>query len=1650
MWRRKTRKRTLGDDYSSSVKHILIPLPNFKGYHQTVSEEEGDKMFVGREAVINKLTAWLADPKSINGAYLVTGFRGMGKSSLIGQTLYKLTNGKKIARQARIIRISHWIILLVVCLLSSFCMLLPVNVLPTISWWMVTRASLLVLILSFVWVIWKKGVRLFFRFFKKGKGGSGNQHFIIIKINVGNEVLGNQEILHLITKTAYDKFKEYACNYGGSFFLSYVPLVVKLIITVSLFSSLNYPLLVPANKYWLWGAASFLELLNHFCYLTYPLLFLLIYSFVSAIGQRILYWAGNVEDLPFQTNYGLLRRLYRLHERSIATVSDDFSSVNQRITFNIFRRKEYRAPSVHEMEQELISIFRDMGKLAFGKPRIIIVLDELDKVNPSAEELDNETVPEFNPSVGGVNGKNGPRSRQRELLRMLANMKYFMSTVRAKFIFIAGRELYEAYLKDVSDREFSVSSIFNGVINVNSFLKSGTSGTDITSMTEQFVCSRLMPQGQERTLEAYYKEKMKEINKLSAEERGVQLKRLSRNVCLLYQFILYLVHVSNGSPKKIAIYFEKFIRTRDYLEGIKKYWLDEPRWKCNYYLSFGTKDIQKIGFVHYVVYPVTQIMINKSKVYEDRLLVSTSFMINHIYKYHNTGFSWRNLEHIPELLEINKTPELRDFIGTIISFLRKTHLTRILSGLYLFKFPMKISEEISFMSKQSEDLSALFNFSQDEALSIRKHYIKLLSYYTQDINKIEGCELHAMASIHHILGDLYHEDEDYSQAIFEYQTGLQLLSRQLSGKEYDKDAHWVSYMLFLVRNMLKLGLTYEKRKTLDSAYLAYSELVQHMVDYRFFEEKDFGLQYRIEDETGRTDKDALLFFNVPIGSQKARVMFPGFDEAKQREGFAFQSDHLKTEFARLLTPLKNSVITRMSFFDDIRMAYLPILAKLSVLEKMNMEGITQHNLDVAEAEFFFLHLATDDSDKVMAAADFYNKFGDILYYKNGVVNNHFSNLFLALYFWGYDLGALKDAICKPFLKKNKEGGKDSMYHEQRKKVENWFNERADDKQKDVKNRTDLIDYLKKEVSECIDPKSVAEIKFEKILDDSFEERVPLEKVLTCVSQRDNFTQKGMRSPCYACKYYNQSLNMELERMLNWEWSAEKRKMSKSVIVARLLLEDEWKIRNMRETQYGIIADTLKGLGCTFMGCANEREKIEDDFLEAFLKILGAFYSKQLISFPSFSLGKLGKAMLLFWEASIFYEMTGDSRTSYELNKYLIKILIAYLKVHPDKVETIRKYLPDIKKCIVNHAIMDLYAHYDHIHLAEIQRMKAIYVKDTYEDIDLGALSISPDIEELLYEYYMLEMYCLSNGGRRGELYKSGLMGPYKHICTLTQDIQNLKVKAFMNEQTLQDLLGERSGMFTDCKSLDGVRFYRNVGQYMRSEDPIRVEGLYEKEEGSWNRINLLNFLIVDSLFCLAKIIDVVSPLNNTTLYTNSFIGEICEHLWKWTIIFELTYLCYKAVDGSDKNVFETLERKYEMNFLLDKPVFDETVDEVRKNVRKVKWGKCEKESISRSLKREVQKLIGADTFRHLTRTDQLENVIRYYNKAVEMHSEGRAYKEMIRTLFFLDDDLNNDTCQLSFSIERFLINSGWIRNRMEKLRDMVVSSAAYNSENYFN
>lgn len=87
--------------FSSVPKAIAIHLANFRFNHK--DDPEADDVYINREQLENKLESWLLSPDK-SGSYLVAGYRGMGKSSLVNHVLNRITRpgNPKLERSTRL------------------------------------------------------------------------------------------------------------------------------------------------------------------------------------------------------------------------------------------------------------------------------------------------------------------------------------------------------------------------------------------------------------------------------------------------------------------------------------------------------------------------------------------------------------------------------------------------------------------------------------------------------------------------------------------------------------------------------------------------------------------------------------------------------------------------------------------------------------------------------------------------------------------------------------------------------------------------------------------------------------------------------------------------------------------------------------------------------------------------------------------------------------------------------------------------------------------------------------------------------------------------------------------------------------------------------------------------------------------------------------------------------------------------------------------------------------------------------------------------------------------------------------------------------------------------------------------------------------
>ena len=80
--------------YGSRIKDIEIELHDYKFYHRPNDPSNPDQRFIGRQKEVDKLKTILTNSEVKSGTYLLTGFRGMGKTSIVNKILQELESEK--------------------------------------------------------------------------------------------------------------------------------------------------------------------------------------------------------------------------------------------------------------------------------------------------------------------------------------------------------------------------------------------------------------------------------------------------------------------------------------------------------------------------------------------------------------------------------------------------------------------------------------------------------------------------------------------------------------------------------------------------------------------------------------------------------------------------------------------------------------------------------------------------------------------------------------------------------------------------------------------------------------------------------------------------------------------------------------------------------------------------------------------------------------------------------------------------------------------------------------------------------------------------------------------------------------------------------------------------------------------------------------------------------------------------------------------------------------------------------------------------------------------------------------------------------------------------------------------------------------------
>ncbi len=1252
---------------------------------------------------------------------------------------------------------------------------------------------------------------------------------------------------------------------------------------------------------------------RHLDYLFFFYLFL-----TWVVVRQVLRWP----QIGLTSHRLIIRRLEELNEVIDTRVTRERTgvpvSLGSSVLFNLGRRKSltYGELTARDIEKHLLEIMGLVERIPrlTSRPEFVFVFDELDKIQHHA----NFTLSEKDKEIEDYQGHEfrsteAERARQHHILSLVSNLKHFLTTAPAKFIFIAGREMFDASLADVSDRHFFMGSVFNQVLHVPSFLSDDSDDRlpDITSLTEQYLCRFLIPRhhqeedGGRPSLRMYHRYLVRELIPGTHEEAR---RRREKVIYELHNFITYVTYRSNGAPKKITKAVERFlVRLTPDLQNHPDAFI-VGKSSNRFYLRFDYYDQYTFGLVTYLASPLIFSLNRSIKDYGDKVLVSSSFLLDHVYKFHGHGFSWRNLELLPEIVDINRAPQLRELIRYIMQFLAKSDISEIASGLYDFKFTRRITEEIAFLSKVSEDESAAFNFTLDESLAIKRHFNRKLKALLGDYDEYPNSEkesfVNSVSLVRMILGDLHYYDGELDAAIVEYMEAIQSL------RDIKLEDIRVDILVLMVRNFLKLGLAFERKKSLDSALVTYgriSALVSQVAQ-------------RVRDLPGK--------------SLSEKTLHP-------------------TERGYYQSALEGS-----------RMLLQPMFARLQVIEKLTLGGISPADLKNVESEFEVIISGDQAKDRYLVEAEFNNKTGDILFFKNGPLPGQATNA----------SGQVTNAYChsrEALCERNKD----------------W----------------------------------------------------------------ERLTQELRRLPCAACSSYHGAVRTLCRHYLGF---SRPRSPCLPIDIFEALEQGRTEVDSASSLME--LGTTLSNLGDTFLGC-NGALKIDQTYLMAVIYLLGTDSEDRASARESMPLSgrlraavrergtlqKIEEAITYYIAAAILFKWASNSRAcARELTKVLwvIREFLAVGGRNVDGQKFSRDLISLLNSPLVHVTLEENYRSHEGTHRLEIEKIKEILEihegseRPFVESVNLGRLSINASVTEILV---LLDEINLSLVDRGRAVPIDNHCSPFMMFQSVFSRIHSLRLRTRINYHNLRALgfvteergsWSKRAGLWllVERRELVGTKLVeaaRAFGSCLQ-QGPIDPEAVFG-DGTAISRQEALEFLITDSIYCLHEILRFMAIYGTSYMASHSMRAAAHKHLARWCDFYYayLRFHNWLNDDGWCKS--------------------DEEKEERRGYLRAAGRG-----SALLRLEEKLRQLVGQADMVELGPSYHEELALLHFRSALEAHSEGKAYRELLGEMFYLDDDFADQLEHFCAGLERFRINSRRCDDDIEELKRQLRKTSVYDSSRY--
>lgn len=1546
----------MADSYATKgyIKGIYLQLPDYTFHHRHFSSEHDDNFkFLGREAVIDEFVEILLNSTN-NGAYLVTGYRGMGKTSFIHKVLKEY---KERLRKKR-------------------------------------RSNLKCIHVSF--------------------GKSDVNHTDLIKqiiIAMQNNLLSKVHKFIIWLTKSFQIFNLSILLYLA--ILIFVPMIADGEI-------LHYTVIID-NIFFPDG--DWKNVLGIHILLPMTISFILSYFIITSLG---LFARG---FLTIHIYHGLQKLYARLDSEVVE--EENIQSVVKNFNFGFFSKSSVKFPpiTVKEAEYMLINLINKIDKrrrtnwvfkitsrllslLSYHrKNNYVFVFDEMDKVEPGVGGSEYyQDMKSYRSNEHTKTYIDEYRDKKQMMINIISAMKNLVAETHARFIFVAGREMFEASLAEITDRQSPLGSIFHKVIYIDSFLKDkvGLDPAGLSNLIEGYLKNVLLPRAflrawdsfevniksnNEAFLKLYYEFLNHEL--FVDQEKITQAEKI-KIILALQQFIIYLTYRSNGSPKKVTRLIEDLLISKvaakksldkDHLCVVVKFTEQMERDYAEdtiFFLRLTYINQFRFGFITYLYRPFILTYSRRIKSYSDYLLVSTTSLVDHIIKYHPFAFSMKNLELLPEVVSTNRSPQLRSFIDELLQFLTYSYVRETESRLFEYKFFIKVANELLYLTNIFEDESAAFNFTLDESFATKTHVrnkiLELRSIH-KDYKGKEYEFIHSISSLNNLLGDIRFFDQEYNDAITAYSDALQAL-RGIDPENPEKRIK-IEMVILMIQLQLKIGLTYEKTRSYENALAYYSDAMEFarnsMLAYR---------ECKIKVNTKINDNEVL-------------------DKKEEIIEALYASD--------------------VSLNELLQMAVQAFTANLFLIEKISAEGVTLDKIEMTNKvlQLMFGLIEAKKLSFLLIEASFYRNIASLLFVKNMHVQKIASHSTSALLKGLHTESLVDDLVIK---------GRELKMDFRMPNYSVLLN---------IKALNCLLDH-------CFDLLGNDELKKTGETLESAVQRaldLILDEKLVQVSDKNL-----LRNLAILLNSIGGALLTNLEYdVSDKELRAREKEKGEDRSGNKHSPYKEYRYVDLSEIIHSELMNVVIYIwdGKPVIKDANYRSYTN--------KILEYGIRGNLIDRTCF-------VLTCFNLSAKYYSLAGKNAQCSFMLKQILRLLnsVVYVDKENKKMKDITDFL---EKYLLAEILRNTSTNANNTDRSQIYKYKYFFNVDSvfnpveYTQWIYNNLSNNPEIREAIILYAELRIRSVTIQAEKGKIVplidlldEQAIVKSENTISSQWVRVQELRLQVLINYKILREYMQPLFlSNFPVCKECDSILdtwrnefFNAYASLEQRGLQVIHADERPEEEEAEFlggikKGYHFTTSEVIKRLFNYCRELKNKVLTDDQVSLIEQFLDLVSNSVHCLSHIVEVlqTY----GVDGPAGHSFTADIHRYHaewMQYYYLALVFEDI------------YGEKFKRRKNSYMQTEVESMIGRETLRTTVPMALYQQANYYYHRTLDMHRGGNIYKQYLQSQNLLEDDFNDSLTYFSASLERQRVNSGNIRENIKKIDAITSGSQLFKYRSYVN